>query len=109
MSFMDRMKQKADELDLEEKAEQLTEAATKAAKQAKETAAKLADENRDKVGAALDRAEAAIDKRTEGKYAEQVAKAKGKVVKGVDKLAEQHTRPRDEEPPQDAPPAPSAG
>ncbi len=109
MSFMDRMKQKAEELDLDEKADQLSDAAVKAAKQAKATAARLADENRDKVGAALDRAEAAIDKRTEGKYADKVAKAKEQVVKGVDKLAEHHARPGDGEPPQDAPPTPSGG
>ncbi len=109
MSFMDKMRQKAEELDLEEKAEQLSEAAAKAARQAKEKAAKLADENRDKVGSALDKAGAAIDERTDGKYADKVAKAKQQVTKGVDKLAEQHTRPGDEEPPQDAPPPPAGG
>ncbi len=103
MTFMDRLKRRADELDLQGKADQLADAAAKAAHRAKDRAAELADENRDKVGGVLDKAGAAIDERTQGKYADKVAKAKQQVAKGVDRLAEQrpdHGRPGM---PQDAP------
>ena len=89
MTFMDKLKNKAEELDLQGKADRLADAATKAAQQAKEKAGELADENRDKVEHVLDKAGAAIDERTDGKYAIKVARAKQQVSKGVDKLAEQ--------------------
>ena len=69
MTFMDKLKSKADELDLQGKADRLADAATKAAQQTREKAGELADENRDKVERVLDKAGAAIDERTEGKYA----------------------------------------
>ncbi len=114
MTFMDKLKRRAEELDLQRKADQLAVAATKAAQQAKEKAAELADENRDKVGSVLDKAGAAIDERTQGRYADRVAKAKVQVAKGVDRLADQRTvgggssRPQDApaSPAQDAPPRP---
>jgi hypothetical protein len=114
MTFMDKLKRRAEELDLQRKADQLAVAATKAAKQAKEKAAELADQNRDKLGPVLDKAGAAIDQRTQGKYADRVAKAKVQVARGVDKLADQRTvggaptRSQDApaSPPQDAPPRP---
>ena len=89
MSLFDKLKQKAEELGLPEKAGQLQEAAGKAAHQAKEKAAELADQNRDKVAGALDKATHVIDEKTDGKYHDKVAKATGAVAKGVDKLAEQ--------------------
>jgi uncharacterized protein YjbJ (UPF0337 family) len=89
MTFMDKLKSKAEELDLHAKADRLAHAATKAAQQAREKAGELADENRDKVEGGLDKAGAAIDERTKGKYAVKVARAKQQVSKGVDKLAEQ--------------------
>ena len=89
MTFMDKLKAKADELDLQRKADRLADAATKAAQQAREKAGELADDNRDKVERALDKAGTAIDERTEGKYAIKVAKTKQQISKGVDKLAEQ--------------------
>jgi uncharacterized protein YjbJ (UPF0337 family) len=89
MTFIDKLKSKADELDLQGKADRLADAATKAAKQVREKVGELADENRDRVESVLDKAGAAIDERTEGKYAIKVARAKQRVSKGVDKLAEQ--------------------
>lgn len=74
MTFMDKLKSKAEELDLQGKADRLADAASKAAQQAKEKAGELADENRDKVAGVLDKAGAAIDERTEGKYAAKVAR-----------------------------------
>ena len=106
MTFMDKLKRRAEELDLQGKADQLADAASKAAHQAKDKAAELANDNRAKIGTTLDKAGAAIDKQTEGKYADKVAKAKQRVSEGVDKLAEQ--RPgagAGPASPSDAPPA----
>ena len=49
MSFLDNLKKKAEELDLETKAKQLQETATQAAKQAREKAGHFAVENREKI------------------------------------------------------------
>lgn len=88
-NFLDKAKAKAKEWDIEGKAEKVASEVGKAATEAKEKAAVYADENRDKVSGALDKAGAKIDERTEGKYADRIAKAKKQVSKGVDKLAEQ--------------------
>ncbi len=89
MSIIDKLKKTADDLELKAKVDHLGKAAEKAAHQTKEKAGSLAHDNRTKVTRALDKAGAAIDKRTDGKYADKVAKAKGAVTKGVDKLADQ--------------------
>jgi ElaB/YqjD/DUF883 family membrane-anchored ribosome-binding protein len=89
MSFLDKIRQKAEELDLDTKARELADAAAKAAQQAKEKAGEIAHEQRGKVEEVLDKAGQAIDDKTEGKYHDKVVKAKDTVVKGVDKLAEQ--------------------
>lgn len=88
MSFMDKMKQKAEELDLEAKAKKLQEAATQAAHQARGKAGELATEHRDKIDGAIGKASAAIDEHTEGKYSDKIGKAKDQIHKGVDKVAE---------------------
>lgn len=89
MSMFDKLKQKADELELQKKAEQLTEAAKEAAHHAKEKAGDLAHQNREKVEGVLDKAGRVIDEKTEGKYHDKVAKAQDAARKGVDKIAEQ--------------------
>ncbi|MEO7131729.1 MAG: antitoxin [Dermatophilaceae bacterium] len=88
MSLFDKIKQKAEDLGLPEKAGQVQEAATKAAAQAKEKAGDFAEQNKDKVAGALDKATQVIDEKTDGKYHDKVAKATGAVAKGVDKVAE---------------------
>lgn len=92
MAFLDKIKRKADELELDKKARELADAATKAAQQAREKAGEIAHEQRGKVEEVLDKAGQAIDDKTEGKYHDKVARAKESVVKGVDKLAEQRVR-----------------
>lgn len=91
MSFLDKLKKKAEELDLETKAKHLQEQATAAAKQAREKAGDFAVENREKIDGYVDTAAAKIDEKTEGKYADKVAKVKDHVGHGVDKVAEGHT------------------
>jgi ElaB/YqjD/DUF883 family membrane-anchored ribosome-binding protein len=93
MSFLDdvsrKVKQKAEEWDVQGKAEKLAAEVDKVAHEAKDKAAELADDNRGKIRENLDKAGAKFDERTEGKYADKVAKAKETVAGGVDKLAEQ--------------------
>src|SRR4051812_19028658 len=90
MSFLDRLKKKAEELDLETKARQLQEAATQAAKQGREKAGDFAVENRDKINGYVETATTKIDEKTEGKYADKVAKVREHVDRGVGKVAEGH-------------------
>lgn len=91
MSFMDKLKKKAEELDLETKAKHLQEAATQAAKQAREKAGDYAAQNREKIDGYVETATTKIDEKTEGKYADKVAKVREQVDRGVDKVAEGHT------------------
>ena len=88
MSFLDKMKKKAEELELDKKAKDLQAAATTAAKQAREKAGDFTAENRDKIDGYVEKAATTIDTKTDGKYADKVAKAKQHVGKGVDKVAE---------------------
>ena len=92
MSFTDKVKHKADELGLSEKAHQLMDEAKKLASHAKEKAGDLAVDHRDRVESALDTTHAKIDEKTEGKYSDKIAKAKEQVTKGVDKIAEGSAR-----------------
>jgi hypothetical protein len=91
MSFMDKLKKKAEELDLETKARQLQESATQAAKQARVKAGDYAAQNREKIDGYVETATTKIDEKTEGKYADKVAKVREHVDRGVDKVAEGHT------------------
>ena len=90
MSLMDKLKKKAEELDLETKAKQLQDAATQAAKQAREKAGDYTAQNREKIDGYVETATTKIDEKTEGKYADKVAKVKEHVGRGVDKVAEGH-------------------
>ena len=109
MSFFDdvtrKVKQKAEEWDVQGKAEKFAEGVEHAAKEAKDKAAEYADENRGRIREGLDKAGAKFDERTDGKYDDKTAKAKEKVSGGVDKLAEQ--RPGGATPPTTPPAQPS--
>jgi hypothetical protein len=105
MSFFDdvsrKVKEKAEEWDVQGKAEKVAAEVEKAAHEAKDKAAGYADDNRGRIREGLDKVGAKIDEQTDGKYADKVAKAKGKVSQGVDKLAEQ--RPGGATPPTSTP------
>ena len=58
---------------------------------AKDKAAILADQNRDKIAAGVEKAGSTIDAKTGGKHADKIAKAKGAALKGVDKVAQQRS------------------
>lgn len=76
MGFIDKIKAKATELGLDEKAQL-----------AKEKAVAAADGNRDKIAGAVSKAGDAVNEKTGGKYADKVAKAQGAAMSGVDKVA----------------------
>jgi hypothetical protein len=69
--------------------EQFKKNAEEAAQQAKEKAGKLAHDNREKIAGVLGKLTSAIDKKTQGKYHDKLAKAQDAALKGTDKLAEQ--------------------
>jgi hypothetical protein len=90
VSFGEQLKSKADEVHLQEKAKDFGDAVVEMAKAAMSLAAGYAQENRDKVDSALDKAEARIEERTGGKHAVTVTKVRASVDKGIDKLVEKH-------------------
>lgn len=84
----EQLKAKIDEIDFDTKITQVTEAAHKAFEQIREQAATLLAGNRGKVDDIIDKATAAFDEKTEGKYHDKVAKAKASFASGLDKISE---------------------
>ncbi len=76
-------------MSLQDKLKQFAETAEKAAQDAVRKAGDLAHDKRDTVTSGLDKVAAKVDTKTEGKYADKVAKAKQQITKGVDRLADQ--------------------
>lgn len=89
MSFNEQMKQKAEEVHLQEKARDFGDAVAEVIKAAVGLAAGYAAENRPKVDAMLDKAERTIVDKTGAKHAETVTSVRGQVDKGIDKLVAQ--------------------
>ena len=100
MSFGEQLKHKADEVHFQEKAKDFGDAVVEMAKAVMSAAAGYAQQNRGKVDATLDKAEAKIGEKTGAKHADTVTKVRASVDKGIDKLVEQHD--------QAAPPTPAA-
>ncbi len=88
MSFGDQMKQKADEVHLQDKAKDLGDAVAEVVKAAVGMASTYAAENRPKVDGMLDKAESKIGEKAGPKHAETIAKARSKVDQGLDKVSE---------------------
>ena len=88
MAFGEELKNKADEVHLQEKAKDFGDALAEVVKTAVSLAAGYAQQNRGKVDNALDKAEASIEQRTGGKHTETVTKVRATVDKGIDKLVE---------------------
>ncbi len=80
---------KAKELELDKKLTTFADSADTLLREAAARAGEYAAENRERVEGALDRAEAAVDSRTEGKYHRTVDKVKAGVLSGVDWVVEQ--------------------
>jgi len=88
MSFLDRLRKKAEELDLETKARQLQEAATQAAQQAREKAGEFTAEHRDQIDGYVETAGTKIDQTTDHRFSDQIAKVTQQVERGVDLVAD---------------------
>ncbi|WP_374971161.1 Rv0909 family putative TA system antitoxin [Terrabacter sp. BE26] len=88
MSFLDKLRKKAEELDLETKARQLQEAATHAAQQAREKAGEFTAEHREQIDGYVETAGAKIDEKTDHRYADQIAKVTQQLEHGVDLVAD---------------------
>lgn len=58
---------------------------------AKDKASELAGEHQDTIDEGVEKAGDAVDEKTDGKYADKVAKVREQVDRGVDKVAEGHT------------------
>lgn len=80
---------KAKELELDKKLTTFADSADTLLREAAARAGEYAAENRERVEGALERAEAAVDSRTEGKYHRTVDKVKAGVLSGVDWVVEQ--------------------
>lgn len=93
MSFNEQMKQKAEEVHLQEKARDFGDAVAEVVKTAVGIAAGYAADNRPKVDAMLDKAEATITEKTGGKHTDTVTSVRGQVDKGIDKLVARHDKP----------------
>ena len=101
MTITDTLKKKLDELEIERHVAETTAEIERVVIDAVGKAGNLAHERRTDIAGWLDKAGEAINERTEGRYADQVAGVRSKIEHGVDKVASQ--RAVEEHP--DAPPA----
>jgi hypothetical protein len=89
-----QLKQKVDEVQLQEKAKDFGDAVAEVVTTAVGLVAGYVKENRSRFDDALDTAERFVNERTDGKHAEQVLKVRSSVDKGVDSIVQQsETRP----------------
>lgn len=97
MTITDMLREKAEQLQVERRLEQLGAATAKAVDEAKSRLGTVAHDNQAKVEAMLDKAGATIDERTGGKYGQTVAKVKSQLSHVVETVAQQRpTAPEDE-------------
>ncbi|MCA1780660.1 MAG: antitoxin [Dermatophilaceae bacterium] len=86
MNVNEQLKAKIDEIDLDTKLTQLTETASVFLATAKEHGGSLVHDNRAKLDELIEKATAAIDEKTEGKYHAKVEKARASFANGLDLL-----------------------
>jgi len=86
VTFGGQLKQKADEVRLQEKAKDFGDAVAEVVTAAVGLFAGYVKENRTRLDDALDSAERFVNDRTDGKHAEAVLKVRSSVDKGVDSL-----------------------
>ena len=106
MSIRDALRRKAEELELEAKARTVQDAVVQAARQAREKAGDFTSEHREQIEGFVDSASTKVDEKTEGRYADRVAKVRATVGKGIDKVAEGGAAPPS---PPSAPPSAPPG
>ena len=92
MTVTDTVKQIVDELELERRLNEATEAAEKAVHVVLQKAGDYAHQHGSDIERMLDKAGTAFDERTDGKFADTVAKVQEQVRLGVARLAEQRAQ-----------------
>ncbi len=89
MTFSEQIRQKSEEYDIPRKAHELSEHVDAYVAQAVGKVGDLTHKNRGTIEGFLEKAAKTVNDKTEGKYADKVAKAKDAAHKGVGKLVEQ--------------------
>lgn len=90
-TIAEKLVAKAKELGLPPQSETFIRQADTAVTDAVRKTAAYTEQNREKISSALDKAERAVDEKTQGKYSDKIAKARLQAEKGIAKLAEQRT------------------
>ena len=91
MSISETLKQKIDEFDLDRRFNDLAIQTERGVNIALDRASEWADQHRSEIAGWIDKAGATVDDKTDGKYAEHVAKVKTGVSATVTKLADRTT------------------
>ena len=99
MTITEQLKQLIDELEIERHVKEAAVDLERAVVTGVEKAGSLAHERRSDIEGWLDRVASAVNERTEGRYADQLAGVREQIESGVDRLAEHRAEPP-------APPAP---
>jgi Cft2 family RNA processing exonuclease len=105
MAISENLKQKIDELDLDRRVNDVVEQVERTVTTVLDKAGDYAHAHRDDLESWIEKAGSRIDERTDGKFAEPVAKVQGRAAQTVAKLAQRgaaHDAPTTfpEEPPQ---------
>jgi hypothetical protein len=94
----DQLKKVVDDLDLESKVKEATAAAEQAVLRGLEATGSYLRDHRADIEGFIERAGAAIDRQTSGRYADQVEQVRGQLAAGVASLADRQWAPLDREP-----------
>ena len=94
----DQLKKVVDDLDLESKVQEATAAAEQAVLRGLEATGSYLRDHRADIEGFFERAGAAIDRQTSGRYAGQVEQVRGQLTAGLASLADRQWAPRDREP-----------
>ena len=82
-TIAEKLVAKAKELGLPPQSETFIRQADTAVTDAVRKTAAYTEQNREKISSALDKAERAVDEKTQGKYTDKLAKARGAAEKGL--------------------------
>ena len=83
------IKAKLEQYEVDRRMSELATMAEQLIEQGRARAGELAREHRGDIDRLLDRATGAVDRRTEGRHAEQLERVRGHVDRGVERLADQ--------------------
>ena len=101
MTITEQLKQLLDELEIERHVKEAAVDLERAVTTGVERVGGLAHERRTDIEGWLDRVSSAVNDRTEGRYADQVAAVRDQIGSGVERLAEQRQPPAPPAPPLD--------